>query len=145
MKRGDKIPVTIAGQTVANAEVREVGDGQVTLVVPGTLVVMATRTEIAYEAPTQPERETETVITGVDRSSGETVDVETAPARSAPVGETNETNDTTQGQDTTPTPEVSTVEATEVAEVSETPVGEPSTVAEDSGSTGETGGNPEAS
>lgn len=77
MKIGDKIPVTIAGQTVAQAAVKEVGDGTVTLVVPATLVVMATRTELAHDAPSEPE--TETVITGVDRAEGE---------QSAPVGET---------------------------------------------------------
>jgi len=86
MKIGDKIPVTIAGQTVAQAAVKEVGDGTVTLVVPATLVVMATRTELAHDAPSEPE--TETVITGVDRASGE---------ESAPVGETpNIDNSTTE-------------------------------------------------
>lgn len=133
MKRGDKIPVTIAGQTVANAEVREVGDGQVTLVVPGTLVVMATRTEIAYEAPTQPERETETVITGVDRSSGETVDVETAPAQSATVGETNDQPSETTPPSTTETPAAEEV-AVPTADGTETAPAEPT----DSPTAGET-------
>lgn len=51
MKVGDKFPVSIAGHKVADAEVREVGEGTVTLVVPGTLVTMSTRTEIAPETP----------------------------------------------------------------------------------------------
>lgn len=81
MKRGDKVPVTIAGQTVANAEVRETGDGTVTLIVPATMVVMATKTELAIETPA-PASETESQILGVERRSGDPV--------SAPVGETPE-------------------------------------------------------
>ena len=92
MKQGDKFPVTIAGQTVAEAVVREVGDGQVTLVVPGTIVVMATQTNIAPEA-TIPENSApvegsnkETIITGVDRVSGEagTVEVITSDGGETP-------------------------------------------------------------
>lgn len=46
MKVGDKIPVTIAGQPVAQATVKELGDGTVTLEFPATRAVMAVRTEI---------------------------------------------------------------------------------------------------
>jgi hypothetical protein len=66
MKLGDKIPVTIAGQTVTQAEVRELADGTVTLVFPATRVVMATRTELST-APVVEERSTQTIIDGVDR------------------------------------------------------------------------------
>ena len=76
MKQGDKIPVTIAGQVVAQATVKELGDGTATLVVPGTLVVMAVRTEIAPETHEVAESSSETIITGVDRvnNDGELVD-----------------------------------------------------------------------
>lgn len=105
MKQGDKVPVTIAGQVVAQATVKELGDGTVTLVVPGTLVVMAVRTEIA--PPTAAAVEGETVITGVDRevvtTSAGTPEVEMppvtapsetaeTPAAPAPVEPTEQTN-----------------------------------------------------
>lgn len=77
MKQGDKIDVTIHGVKVADAEIQEVGDGQVTLVVPGTIVVMATSTSIAPEAtlpdgmaPPAPQA-VEHQITGVDRVSSD--------------------------------------------------------------------------
>lgn len=101
MKVGDKVPVNIGGHTVAQAEVREMDSGTATLVVPATLVVMGVRTELT-DLP-RVEQTTETIITGVDRASGE----------SAPVveGEQN-ANQTTQG--TTPgvegTPAVQTQE-----------------------------------
>lgn len=66
MKINDKIPVTIGGQVVAQANVKEVSEGQVTLVVPATLVVMATRTELSVPEPVEPE--IETVITGVEQA-----------------------------------------------------------------------------
>lgn len=65
MKQGETVPVTIAGQVVAQATVKELGEGTATLVVPATLVVMAVRTELAVEQPV--ESTSETVITGVDR------------------------------------------------------------------------------
>ncbi len=46
MKIGETVPVTIAGQVVAQAEITELGDGRATLKVPGTWVVMATKTEL---------------------------------------------------------------------------------------------------
>jgi hypothetical protein len=68
MKAGETVPVTIAGQVVAQATVKELGDGTATLVVPATLVVMATRTELTVETPRT--SEVETIIMGVDRASG---------------------------------------------------------------------------
>lgn len=70
MKTNDTVPVYIAGQVVANATVKEVGDGTATLVVPATLVVMATRTELTVETPKEDGSGTETIITGIDRPSG---------------------------------------------------------------------------
>lgn len=96
MKRGDKVPVTIAGQTVANAEVRETGDGTVTLIVPATMVVMATRTELAVETPA-PVSESESQILGVERTSGEPV--------SAPVGEPSPTPTTEEKENDSVSPE----------------------------------------
>jgi hypothetical protein len=49
MNVGDKVEVLIEGSTVAYAEVKEVGDGTATLIVPATRVVMAVRTELAPE------------------------------------------------------------------------------------------------
>lgn len=70
MKVGDNVPVTIAGQAVAMATVKEMGEGQAVLIVPATRVVMAVRTELAYEAPVVQEQTTETIVTGVDRAEG---------------------------------------------------------------------------
>jgi len=55
---GDKIPVSIAGHTVAQATVKEIAEGQATLVVPGTIVVMAVRTELAPDVVAAPESQT---------------------------------------------------------------------------------------
>lgn len=90
MKVGDKFPVSIAGHKIADAEVREVGEGTVTLIVPGTLVTMSTRTEIAPEAPEEKvETGSDHQILGVERDG---VAVEEAPVveQPAPVGETQE-------------------------------------------------------
>ncbi len=53
MKVGDTVPVNIGAHTVAQATVKELGDGTATLIVPATLVVMGTRTELS-DIPTQP-------------------------------------------------------------------------------------------
>lgn len=78
MKIGDNIDVTIAGQPVAQARVKELADGTVTLEFPATRVVMATRTELA--APEPVETDVETIITGVDQN----VETGDAPAVDAP-------------------------------------------------------------
>lgn len=80
MKINDLVPVTIAGQVVAQATVREMSDGTATLVVPATLVVMAVRTELALETPAADTTGTETIITGVDRAGQSAEPVETASA-----------------------------------------------------------------
>jgi hypothetical protein len=76
MKAGDTYPVLVAGQVVAQATIKELGDGTATLVVPATLVVMATRTELTEEVKPEPEKDT--VITGVDRPATQEAN-ETAP------------------------------------------------------------------
>lgn len=53
MKINDTFPVLIAGQVVAQARVTGLEDGKATLVVPATQVVMATRTELTVEQPTE--------------------------------------------------------------------------------------------
>lgn len=74
MRVGDQIPVTINGIVVANATVESIGSDRASLVIPGTRVVMAIRVQLTDETP-QPEKETETVITGVDRVVPETPEV----------------------------------------------------------------------
>jgi hypothetical protein len=64
MKQGDTVPVTIAGQTVAQASVKELGEGTVTLIVPATMVVMEVSTQIA--PPTAAPVESDVVIIGVE-------------------------------------------------------------------------------
>lgn len=46
MKVGDKIPVTVEGAVIAEAEIKEVGDGTVTFIVPAKRVVMSVRTSL---------------------------------------------------------------------------------------------------
>lgn len=53
MKINDTVPVLIAGQVVAQARITGLEDGKATLVVPATQVVMATRTELTVEQPTE--------------------------------------------------------------------------------------------
>lgn len=53
MKVGDKIPVTVAGAEVTQAEIKEVGDGTVTFIVPAKRVVMSVRTELDPNAASQ--------------------------------------------------------------------------------------------
>lgn len=111
MKVNDKVPVTIGGQVVAQANIKEVGDGQVTLVVPATLVVMATRTELS--APEPVEVETETIITGVETPETTSSEQESGhePAVTPPSGAVE--------------PAVEEAPAVEAAEVSEQPESSP--------------------
>lgn len=108
MKVNDTVPVTIAGQTVANATVRELGDGTATLVVPATLVVMATRTELTVETPQVDPTAAETIITGVDRTSGEpTGELDPQPVgqvESAAVGETQTVDNSSTVAEVSPAP-----------------------------------------
>lgn len=78
MKINDTVPVLIAGQVVAQARITGLEDGKATLVVPATQVVMATRTELTVEQPT----EGATVQIIGEQQSTEEVSVE--PATVAP-------------------------------------------------------------
>lgn len=78
MKINDTVPVLIAGQVVAQARITGLEDGKATLVVPATQVVMATRTELTVEQPT----EGATVQIIGEQQSTEEVSVE--PAAAAP-------------------------------------------------------------
>lgn len=65
MKVGDKIPVTIAGQQVTEAVIKELADGTVTLEFPATRAVMGVRTEIDT-TPITPTGGTEHAILGIE-------------------------------------------------------------------------------
>lgn len=77
MKVGDKIDVTVAGEVIAQAEVKELGDGTVTFIVPASRVVMATKTEVAPGVG--PEGDTSGTQTIID----EVVRATTTPVQSA--------------------------------------------------------------
>lgn len=104
MKVGDTVPVTIAGQVVAQAKVTEMGTDRATLLIPGTVVVMGVRTEIAPPEPVeQPvaEPETEHVIAGVEPTPVEqTAPVVEASAVETPVVETSTPEEQNVEQDT---------------------------------------------
>jgi hypothetical protein len=119
VKVGDKVPVTLAGHTVAQATVRELGDGTAVLVVPATQVTMAVRTEL--DAAPAPVKETETVITGVDRAEGGTA-ASTETVETTGAAESAVSNDTTGDTTADTADSATTVETTEVAPAAETPV-----------------------
>lgn len=133
MKKGDKVPVTIAGDVAAQAVVESVDmdTRQATLVIPATRVIMALRVEIdsaPQVAETEPAKQT--IITGVDRvdsegniiegaSTGEPVASESAPvggnAENAENGNAVETpvGTATQTEVVAPVPPVETVQIVE--------------------------------
>lgn len=86
MKRGETVPVTIAGQVVAQAKVVELDEATVTLIVPATQVVMAVRTELDTAPVEEPSKQV--IIDGVDRATPE---VETPVVQETPVPEVVET------------------------------------------------------
>ena len=118
MKVGDKYDVTIAGQVVAQAEVRELADGTATLIVPGTKVVMATRTDIAPEPVNISTEGASTIIEGVDRvnDAGEVVSSTETQTQSAPVPAPVENTQQT------PVPQSSDENAQQVVETAAAPV-----------------------
>lgn len=89
MKVGDNIAVSIGGHVVAQAKVAEIADGRATLVVPGTVVVMAIRTELDRA----PSEGAEHIVTGVDRPVAEEAPRETTPPVET---ESEKTNDEAQ-------------------------------------------------
>lgn len=124
MKTGDTVPVTVAGQVVAQAAVVELDKNTATLIVPATRVVMAVRTELAVEEPK--EEGPSTLITGVDRVDGDGNVVETATqggevtnvSDSATFNAEPETPVEAKDNSGTPTPQ---------PQVDQTSVGEPKT------------------
>ena len=114
MKVGDTFPVTVAGHVVAQARVAELTREKATLVVPGTVVVMAVNTSLAGKAPS--ESTTETIVTGVDRQETSTDGSNTTVVESgAPLETTAPDNATTDVADTT---QSTTVETTTAADTS---------------------------
>lgn len=112
MKVNDTVPVLIAGQQVAVATVKEVGEGTVTLIVPGTAVVMATRTEITNPPAQEPTGNQHILLDGVERTSAEPVAPE---ATSAPVGQNqSDVAPATNVETTTTVQETATVEQSPV-------------------------------
>ena len=78
MKVNDLVPVNVGAGVVAQAKITEVDaeNSTVTLIIPATKVVMAYSTQLAPEAVApKPEPTVETIITGVDRASGEAAPV----------------------------------------------------------------------
>lgn len=78
MKVGEYVPVTIAGQVIAQAVIKEIGNGTATLIVPATQVVMGVRTELDT-GPVEQTPSKQVIIDGVDRvdANGEVIE---APA-----------------------------------------------------------------
>ena len=107
MKVGDTFPVTVAGHIVAQARVAELTREKATLVVPGTVVVMAVNTSLAGKAPS--DSTTETIVTGVDRQTGDNT---TVVESGAPLGDTSPQGDT--APETTDTSTTTTVETAPV-------------------------------
>ena len=113
MKVNDLVPVNVGAGVVAQAKITEVDaeNSTVTLIIPATKVVMAYSTQLAPEA-TAPKTEptTETIITGVDRVSGEAAPVENSVSAS-PVENTDSENPVTE----TNTPAVEAVPVVETS------------------------------
>lgn len=95
MKKGDKVPVHIAGDVVAQAVVESVDleARQATLVFPATRVVMGLRVEVDTAPQAVEDTDSkQTIITGVDRVDSEGNIIEGAStgepvaSESAPVG-----------------------------------------------------------
>lgn len=63
MKIGDKLAVFIEGIEVTRGEIASISNGQVEIIIPGTRVVMATRTELAPHETKAPEVEHQVIGT----------------------------------------------------------------------------------
>ncbi len=116
MKVGDTEPVTIRGHQVALATVKEVRDGEVSLVVPATLVVMATRTDLAPEVV--PEVEAAGTVILTDQVLKPEAPVEEVQGQAAPVPVVQEP--TTTAPVTTPVGEGQVVDNPVVEPITQT-------------------------
>lgn len=121
MKKGDTVPVNIAGDVVAQAVVESVdlNTRQVTMVVPATRVVMGLRVEVDTAPAPVEEPAKQTLITGVDRVDADgnvissTTSEPVAAGESAPVVETPQNDENVnadQGAVETPTGEATQTE-----------------------------------
>lgn len=97
MKKGDKLPVTIQGIVVAQAEVEYVETDRVTLVIPGTRAVVGVRVSLTDEAPTV-EPAKETIIDGVVTPDNVSATVETVEAQPEVVEAKPDTNTETEAK-----------------------------------------------
>lgn len=113
MKVGDSVPVALAGHVVAQAKVKELSDGKAVLIIPATQVTMAVRTELDA-APVEP-KETETVITGVDRAGAESDTAAQDAATAEVTAETASTDTATQVTEAPVEQQVETTGAPEAA------------------------------
>lgn len=80
MKAGDTFPVSIAGEKIADATVKEIRENEVVLVVPATLVTMSYRThdeltpnDPAQEAPEAVEGSSHVLLTDQVVKPGEEI------------------------------------------------------------------------
>src|SRR5687768_9900902 len=68
MKKGETLPLFVGGVQVGNAEITDVQTDRITVVTPALKAVIAVKMSLSDEGEEKPERETETVITGVERA-----------------------------------------------------------------------------
>ena len=120
MKKGDKVPVHIAGDVVAQAVVESVDleARQATLVFPATRVVMGLRVEVDTAPQAVEDTDSkQTIITGVDRVDSEGNIIEGAStgepvaSESAPVG--GNTQNDESGAVETPQPDSTQTQVSE--------------------------------
>jgi hypothetical protein len=129
LKKGDKVPVTIAGDVATQAVVESVDmdSRRATLVIPATRVVMALRVEIdsAPQVAAEPESNKQTIITGVDRVDNEGNIIEGAStgepvaSESATVGGNSEIAES--GAVETPQPDATQTQTSESQQATQQP------------------------
>lgn len=83
MKVGETVPVSIAGETVAQAKVVEMSNETVTLIVPATQVVMAVKTELDT-APVESEGP-KVIVESVERPAEDEAAQDAAPVETEAV------------------------------------------------------------
>lgn len=130
MKTGDTIPVTIAGDVVAQAKVTQIDKdaNTVTLIVPATKVVMGLRVEIDTAPAPVEEPTKQTIITGVDRVDAQGNVIEGASTgEPAPAGESAAVGGNTENAESANSANANTGSATPtpVGEATQTGLSEP--------------------